>query len=169
MCCSGFRTHSALCGRACAPCSAIKDDEELSKSCCRPAPQVYTYMTTHAALLGRSAFSHGKTSTFTAVIASTWRTLNDHFISLRVQLSSKMVSRVPNRLFPIFLEHTAAEHFNAAIQDRSTTYMMTRVRVDRRANLAPQSGHSAGWVWSKPKLLSQRNRGESIGYTCDST
>ena len=32
---------------------------------------------------------------------------------------------------------------------------------------APQSDHSANQVLSKPKLLSQRNRGESIGYTCE--
>ena len=32
--------HDPKSSVTCAPCSAIKDYKELSKSCCRPAPQV---------------------------------------------------------------------------------------------------------------------------------
>ena len=36
----GSSGHESDPRKTCAPCSAIKDDEELSKSCCGPAPQV---------------------------------------------------------------------------------------------------------------------------------
>ena len=65
-------------------------------------------------------------------------------------------------LFKTTVEHTPAELFDAATQDRSSTDMTIVWGLT-----AAQSDHSANQVLSKPKLLSQRNRGESIGYTCE--
>ena len=47
------------------------------------------------------------------------------------------------RLFLTIVEHTAAELFDAATQDRCTTYVTMRVGIDRLARNCSQSEHSA--------------------------